>query len=351
MSLQAQAVREAFSALRGDARVHHREIAERLGISEGELIAAHAGSADEPWAILRVTRLRPLWAELVGALAVLGDVTARTANAGCVHETMGVYQPASHLDCARWGDSGTGWAHGFAITELGAQGERHNLQFFDRTGAAVHQILLAPGCDLSAWEALVGRFAEADQQPDMAVQAGVATGTMAPDERIDVRGLREAWRSLRDTHEFPALLRRFGVTRLQALRLAERKFALPVEMTSAHHVLASAAVNRVPVRVLAGNAGLVQVHAGEIDKVTVQGGWVRVQDAGFRLQLREDHRASAWVVRRPTSRGLETSLELFDPAGAAIAMIFGEHAPGRPEPCEWRMLIDGVLKESAAHAA
>jgi putative hemin transport protein len=75
-----------------------------------------------------------------------------------------------------------------------------------------------------------------------------------------------------------------------------------------------------------------------------------VLDADFNLHLREDHVASAWVVRKPTSDGLVSSLELFDAAGEPIAMFFGERKPGRPELCAWRELLEGVAPGSALGA-
>ena len=74
------------------------------------------------------------------------------------------------------------------------------------------------------------------------------------------------------------------------------------------------------------------------------GPWVNVLDPGFNLHLREDHIASAWVVKKPTADGLVTSLELFDAQGETIAMFFGERKPGKRESCEWRALIDNLLK-------
>jgi putative hemin transport protein len=72
---------------------------------------------------------------------------------------------------------------------------------------------------------------------------------------------------------------------------------------------------------------------------------VNVLDPGFNLHLREDHIASAWVVKKPTVDGLVTSLELFDAQGDTIAMFFGERKPGKRELCEWRALIENIQQE------
>ena len=38
-----------------------------------------------------------------------------------------------------------------------------------------------------------------------------------PDTDIDVAGFQEAWETLKDTHAFFGMLKKFGVTRTQAL--------------------------------------------------------------------------------------------------------------------------------------
>jgi putative hemin transport protein len=89
-------IRDAFAALRRGAKARHRDIAEQLGLSEGELIAAHAEPAwqtDPPW--LGATRLRPDWPALIAALEPLGELMALTRNSACVHEKTGVYRGVS----------------------------------------------------------------------------------------------------------------------------------------------------------------------------------------------------------------------------------------------------------------
>jgi putative hemin transport protein len=69
------------------------------------------------------------------------------------------------------------------------------------------------------------------------------------------------------------------------------------------------------------------------------GPWFNVLDPQFNLHLREEHVASAWVVKKPTADGVVTSLELFDAAGNQIALIFGKRKPGKPELQAWRDVV------------
>ena len=59
-----------------------------------------------------------------------------------------------------------------------------------------------------------------------------------------------AWAALRDTHEFFGLLRRHGVSRTQALRLASPQFVQQVETGAAQDVLHRAAQAGTPIMVV-----------------------------------------------------------------------------------------------------
>lgn len=360
MSSQYQAIQEAFTAMRRDSKARHRDIAEKLDISEGELIAAHVdASRADPNVILHATALRPDWPAIIGSLESLGDVMALTRNDFCVHEKIGTYRKASHsqhIGLVLGGEIDLRifyqqWAHGFAVSEQTDQGLQRSLQFFDSSGVAIHKIFMKPQSELQAYEALVVRFAASEQIAGIAPHIAVAKAPELADTDIDAAGFRQAWASLRDTHEFFGLLKKFSVTRTQALRLAEPRFVQQVDVGSCQQLLEAAASDSTAIMVFVGNPGMIQIHSGPIKKVAVMGRWVNVLDAGFNLHLRADQIVSAWVVKKPTVDGLVTSLELFDAQGETIAMFFGARKPGKPELCEWRALIENVRQESELCAA
>ena len=66
-------------------------------------------------------------------------------------------------------------------------------------------------------------------------------------------------------------------------------------------------------------------------------------DTRFNLRLREDAVALTCMVKKPTSDGVITSLELFDAWGETIAMLFGKRKPGIPEAPNWRELLAELL--------
>jgi putative hemin transport protein len=94
--------------------------------------------------------------------------------------------------------------------------------------------------------------------------------------------------------------------------------------------------------VFVGNPGCIQIHTGPVARIVPMGPWINVMDPGFNLHLRADHVREAWVVRKPTSDGIVTSLELFDATGETIALLFGARKPGKPEDERWRELVAGL---------
>jgi putative hemin transport protein len=350
----AEQLRELYAAARRQGPGRHRDIAARLGVSEGELIAAHV-RPERVLMGLHAQRLRGPWPDLIRGLEAVGLVMALTRNAACVHEKTGVYRQASaqgpagrEMGLVLGGDIDlrvfySRWAHGFAVEEITGGDTQRSLQFFDASGTAVHKVFVKPGSDLAAWAALVQTHRAADQQAGMAALMMPAAAAEKPDTQVDLPAFRQAWASLRDTHEFFGVLKQHGLTRTQALRLADPSYAQLVDTGAARDVLQAAAGDALPVMVFVGNPGMIQIHTGPVQRVALMGPWLNVLDPGFNLHLREDLIAQAWAVRKPTSDGLVTSLELFDAAGDTIAMFFGERKPGRPELCAWRRLIDGLV--------
>ena len=354
MSLSHQAIRIGFRQSRQSAKARHRDIAMQMAISEGELIAAHCGMFDAGESPLKALRLRGEWPQVVAGLQALGEVMALTRNASCVHEKVGMYSNTSangHMGLVLGGAIDLRifyqqWAHGFAVEEiLAGSATQRSLQFFDAQGHAIHKVFLREVSLLPAYYALVEQFVDQHLRAGIDVATARAREAETPDPDIDVAGLRQGWASMRDTHEFFGLLKKFGVSRTQALRLAASEYVSTVPVASAHEVLTRAAQEGAPVMVFVGNPGMIQIHGGPIKRVEVMGPWLNVLDDGFNLHLREDHIASAWLVKKPTSDGLVHSLELFDAAGETIAMFFGERKPGQAERCDWRNLLASLSAE------
>jgi putative hemin transport protein len=337
---------ERFLALRRERKLRHRDAAAELGLSEGEAVAAAVGSERE----LRAVRLAGPWSGVLERVPSVGTVMALTRNESAVHEKVGRYRDMSHdglmglavgaeIDLRIFYGR---WAHGYAVTEDTMKGVQRSLQFYDAAGEAVHKVFARETTDLAAWERLVAESAHEDQAPGLVVRTRDAPAASRDDTDIDVDGFRNGWLALRDTHDFFPLLRRRGVTRTQALRLAPAGHARRVDDGVARRLLASAARDRVSIMCFVGNPGMIQIHTGPVRRVEPMGPWLNVLDPGFNLHLREERIAATWQVRKPTADGDVNSIELFDAAGETIAMFFGERKPGLPERDDWRRLLAEV---------
>lgn len=343
------ALAERWAALRADEpNLRIRDAAQRLGVSEAELLVTRLGEG--------VTRLTGPWPEIIRALGKAGEVMALTRNGSVVHERHGVYGELSvegHVGLIVGEDIDLRiffgpWAHGFAVSEDTKAGPRNSLQFFDAAGQAIHKIYATEKTDAAAFRAIAETFRAPAQSADLAVKPAAAKPAPRPDAEIDAAALRSEWAALKDTHDFFPLLRRHKVAREQAFRLAGRDFAEPVSNDSARRMLEAAAASDLPIMVFVGNPGMIQIHTGTVKRLVPTGPWFNVLDPMFNLHLREDAIASSWLVRKPSVDGTVTSLELFDKDGELIVSFFGKRKPGMPELQDWRRLAESLVARAAA---
>jgi putative hemin transport protein len=327
-------------------QLHARDAARQLKASEAQLIATGCGKT--------AVRLTGDWAGLIKYLPLLGRVMALTRNEHALHEQQGTYGDVSvsgNMCLFRGGEidlrvSLAHWHYGFAVRETTLSGTRHSLQFFDRDGSAVHKIYLTDESDLLAYEALTASYRGHHQSTIQDVKGAPPASPLKPDREIDAESLRADWDKLREPHEFFAMLHRFGVTYLQALRLVGNARAWRVATTSLRLVLESASDIRLPIRIKVDNPGALQIYTGLIHNPRPVGQWYSVLGADFNLHVREAAIESAWVVRRPTLKGAisgaVTSLELFDQSGNTVACLLGRPKPGIPEDLAWRSLLNAL---------
>jgi putative hemin transport protein len=107
-------------------------------------------------------------------------------------------------------------------------------------------------------------------------------------------------------------------------------------------VLEAAARDGLPIMVFVNNPGCIQIHTGPVAHLKTAGPWFNVLDPDFNLHLREDLVKSAWVVRKPTSDGFVTSLELYDATEGLVVQFFGKRKPGQSESLDWRRIVEGL---------
>ena len=316
-----------------------RDAARQLGSSEAALLATQCtGTADA-----RVVRLTDDFQAQLKDVSGLGRVMALTRNDSVVHERKGPYLKTSFkgpmgltlgedIDLRLFMQH---WQFGFAVNENG----RRSLQFFAQDGEAVHKIYLTEDSNGAAYDELVARYRAAEQSPELATQPAPAAKAETPDADIDVEGFRAGWRALQDTHDFFGLLREFGVSRTQALRLGPPELVQRLDNTAIVRGLEAAAASELSIMLFVASRGCIQIHTGPVQRLVATGPWFNVLDPDFNLHLKLEDVAETWLVKKPTTEGLVHSLELYDAQGNNLLLFFGKRKPGIPEQEAWRELV------------
>lgn len=342
MSTAINTLKEQWQALKAEnPHLRIRNAAEQLGVSEAELLATQAGE--------NVTRLNPEFVNILTEVEGLGKVMALTRNDECVHERKGTYlnpdfsSPFAGLFVGEDIDLRifiSHWDKAFAVSETSEHGDRKSLQFFGKDGLAIHKIYLTKDSNEAAFDALVAKYTSDNQSPEETTTEVPLVIDEKPDADIDVAGFKAAWEELKDTHAFFGMLKKFGVTRTQALRLAPNEHhARQVDKEAVVKMLEGAAESKLPIMCFVGNRGNIQIHTGLVRKTMWHNQWYNVMDPDFNLHLDMSKIAQTWIVRKPTADGEVTALEVFNEMGEIIVQFFGKRKPGIPELTEWRELV------------
>ncbi|MBA1143875.1 hemin-degrading factor [Mesorhizobium neociceri] len=332
-------------------KVREHDLAAKLNISEAELVAAHCGFG--------TVRMEPSANDVLIGLEAVGEVRAVTRNQSAVHKKLGVYnQVVTGNDHALVLGDEIGlrifpkvWTHGFAIEKRDGGDIRRNLQFFDATGAAVHQVDLGHNSNLYAYQKLVGELASSNQEPIVSVEAkGASSDADVPDQAATVEELREHWGRLTDVHEFFDMLKTLKLSRCRAMRMVGQDYAWLLDDGAIGAMIQCAAEDEMPIMCFVGNRGCIQIHSGPIKSVKPVGPRINVLDETFHLHLQTHHIREVWAVRKPTKDGHVTSLEAYGADGKMIIQFFGQRHEGERERSDWRFLAETLPRVPTATA-
>ena len=325
-------------------KVRIRDAAKTLNVSEAELLATSIGSS--------VVRLRPDWYDMLLEMEGLGEVMALTRNELFVHEKIGSYSNASIFKDHNMGQTldkdidlrifFRNWHHAFAVVQERNGEIKRSLQFFDAYGNAVHKTHLRPESNIEFYSAFVEKYRHEDQSEGISVESHAEKKPELPDEKIDAKALKEAWRNLKDTHDFIFMLRNFKVSRQQAFRIAGPEFVRPVPVSALQAILEKASDEQLRIMIFVNNPGCVQIHSGTVERLKLTPGWYNVLDPRFNLHVRHEEIAAAWLVTKPVENGTVTSLELFDAAGDALCYVFSKRKEGELESEVWRTILSSI---------
>lgn len=316
-----------------------RDAARQLGSSEAALLATQCTGQPDA----RVVRLTNDFQAQLKDVSTLGRVLALTRNDSVVHERKGPYLKTSFqgpmgltlgedIDLRLFMQH---WHFGFAVDENG----RRSLQFFAPDGEAVHKIYLTEDSNATAYDELVARYRAPEQTTELATQPAPAPKAETPDADIDVAGFQAGWRALKDTHDFFGLLRTFGVSRTQALRLGPPELVQRLDNDAIVRGLEAAAAEGLGIMLFVASRGCIQIHTGPVQRLVATGPWFNVLDPDFNLHLKLEDVAETWLVKKPTDDGLVHSIELYDAQGNNLLLFFGKRKPGVPELDAWRELV------------
>jgi putative hemin transport protein len=220
---------------------------------------------------------------------------------------------------------------------------RRSLQFFDQHGNALHKIIITENSNIFSYENIIEKYQSNDQSPKIEIQAPKINQHPLIDSDIDLMSFQKDWLGMADTHEFYDLIKKYKLSRIQALRFAPEGYAQRVPLQFTRELLRKVAIKHIPIMVFVANRGAIQIHTGPISKVVMLDPWLNILDKNFNLHLREDDIYDTWVVRKPTDDGIVTSLELFDSQGQVIVIFFGERKPGTPELESWCNTVQEFL--------
>ncbi|MEM6464424.1 MAG: ChuX/HutX family heme-like substrate-binding protein [Pseudomonadota bacterium] len=337
---------EAIRRARSDnPKMRERDLAKHLGISEAEYVAA--------WCGISATRIEPKANLVLERMESLGEVMALTRNESAVHEKTGVYDKVytsrkgaivlgEDIDLRILDDN---WAHGFAVEKNADDGLARSLQFFDHHGDAVHKIHLRPKSNVAAYEDLVSSLKSDDQNCAVAVQPLEAqTASSIRIDDAELAELRHEWVSMNNVHQFMGILKKFGLTRHQAISAIDNELAWRLDDSALTSMLNVAAGEEIPIMCFVGSRGVIQIHTGPIKHIKTMGPWINIMDPGFHLHLRLDHIAELWAVRKPNRDGHVTSMEAYDANHKLIIQFFGQRREGDDERGDWRLLIENLPK-------
>jgi putative hemin transport protein len=342
------------TAKQGATGVRDRDLADKLGISEAQLVAAFVGADGEQ----RVTRIAHHPDDVMPRVTALGEVMALTRNASCVHERVGTfleYKSGPHASMVLGPDIDTRifsnhWAFGFAVEIETEKGPRKSLQFFDHAGDALQKIYMRETSNHDAWPVLIDVLKTDDLSDTLEVSPRKETeGAKVNAANRDL--LLQGWAGLTDTHQFNRLVSKLGMNRLGAYRLVTgEKWVRPIATDAIETFLNAVSEAQQKVILFVGNAGNIQIHWGTLDTIKPVGPWLNVLDPNFNLHLRGDHVVEVYVVEKPTKRGPAMSLEAFDAQGGLVFQCFGQNEGQEDNLAQWHDILHAlpVLEEVLA---
>jgi len=338
--MKAALIRQKREALATEnPKINPREQADRIGVSEGALVASGCGNGTIR--LKRDTRNRE--AQLC-VLNTFREALSVSRNRAALLEVKGAYPRCQFFEGLGWMEgapvdvcaSMAQWSEGFYVPADGIRGA--SLQFFDSDGVAVHKTFLVGGGELD--EAFIKSQQHRNQKPDFEWTRGPGSG-LSGDEasEVDHEVFMQKWQHLGELHNFTRLMQRFRLNRLQTIRMAGENHCQRLNREAVREVLTTVSRQEIQLEVLLENSGVVQKRTGVLPVLETYGKWMNLLHESFNLHIDESQVNQVWRVAIPTKHGVVHVMEVFDKGDRPVLRLVPSAALYGKEPANWTELL------------
>jgi len=337
-----------------------RDLDETSGLSEAQLLAADVGKN-----VIRLKDGRETAYSILLRLHELGRIRASARNEHVILSVVGTTPPPRQISATETREarsfpgyfgppidlrpSFSNWQFTFAQITATPDGQVvRNLNFFDGQGRSVQRLTIDSPDAIAAFEKIVEEFRAEAQTSEIALTPEEPADPVRPDSQVDVPGLVAAWDAITDVHQFSStVLAKYDVTRLQALRLAgperAQRLASPAALSA---LLKAAAKEDIEIMAFVSNSANTQIFTGKINKPTKSAdGWIHVSgESALSLMIHEAGIDQIWLVKKPSSVGILSTVEVYNAEGEVIVQFYSKREPRKPESDTWRSLLAKLPK-------
>lgn len=338
--MKAALIRQKQQAITTEnPKINPREQADRIGVSEGVLVASGCGNG--------TLRLKRDGRDREAQLCMLNrfpEVLSVSRNRAALLEIRGAYPRCQFFEGMGWMEGEpvqiraqmAHWSEGFYVPADGTRGA--SLQFFDSDGIAVHKIFFPAGAEPE--ESWLKSQQHRNQKPDFEWTRGPGSGYSGDEvAEIDHEAFMRKWEHLGELHNFTRLMDLFRLTRLHTIRMAGEKHAQRLNRDAVRQVLETVAQQEFSVELSLENSGLVQTRSGVLPRLEMYGKWMNLLHPGFNLHVDESQVNQVWRVALSTAHGIVHVLEVFDKGDRPVLRLVPSDALHRKVPAAWTELI------------
>ncbi|WP_208433889.1 hemin-degrading factor [Bartonella taylorii] len=322
--------------------MRNRDFAVSIGISEAELVAAYC-------TIGKAKRLQTDIATLLENAPQLGIVMALTRNEYAVHEITGCFEKIvqsphvpitlGEIDLRIFSKQ---WKFGFEYDVIVLGKPTKSLQFFDQYGVAILKIYSKDATNMEKWSELVEKLLHEDQSSVLDILPASIPTQCNNTTELNIEQFQNRWREMTDVHQLHKIISEFKINRHDAVKYAGSEFTNELGVEAVEIMLNQVAQQEIPIMCFIGNRGCIQIFSGQITNIKKMGPWLNILDHKFDMHLLLSGVDKVWYVRKPTSDGYVSSLEVFDKNGEMIVQFFGMRKEGQKEREDWRSLLNSL---------